>query len=289
MKAKIFNQKLISSLKNRKDILIQKFPLQYKKGKFELAKIASKKISKKNKIIMIVAGIHGDEKAGPLTILEYGNRIINYAHKRGIKIIIYPLINPSGFEKNTRYNIDSNAWGCGCGDFIRYELKNGKIVDDLAGKRVFKNWYWSSDKKLKIKLAEETRLMHELLRKEPLKQIKAAIDIHQDYLSSQKKYFAYQYSFENKKVFEKIVPKVSEIVPILKNGKIWAGHASGIALKSDENGFIVRHDGTITDLLYRLGTKYSIAIETIGSTPLDKAMSVNLTWILNIIDLVKTK
>lgn len=289
MKAKIFNQKLISSLKNRKDITIQKFPLQYKKGKFELVRIASKKISKKNKIIMIAAGIHGDEKAGPLTILKYGNKIINHAHRRGVKIIIYPLINPSGFEKNTRYNIDSNTWGIGSNDFLRYELKNGKIVDDLARKKEFKKWYWSSDKNLKVKLAEETRLMHELLRKEPLKQITAVIDIHQDYLSSQKNYFAYQYSFENKKVFEKIVPKISKIIPVLKNKKMWAGYASGIALKSDKNGFIIRHDGTITDLLYRLGNKYSIAIETIGSTPLDKAMLVNLTWILNIIDLVKTK
>jgi hypothetical protein len=288
MKAKIFNQKLINSLKNRKDILIQKFPLQYKKGKFELVRIASKKISKKNKIIMIATGIHGNEKAGPLTILKYGNKIINHAHKTRLKLIIYPLINPSGFEKNTRYNIDSNAWGSGSGDFIRYELKNGKMTDDLARKKVFKNWYWSSDIK-NIKLPEETRLMHELLKKEPLKQIAAVIDIHQDCLSSQKKYFAYQYSFENKKVFEKIVLKISKIIPVLKNKKMWAGYASGIALKSDKNGFIIRHDGTITDLLYRLGTKCSIAIETIGSTPLDKAMLVNLTWILNIIDLIKTK
>lgn len=288
MKVKIFNQRLIGLLRARKDIIIQGFKLDYKNKKFEFLKIKSKNISKKDKIILISSGFHGNEKAGPLTILRGANEIIDCCHKNGLKIIIYPLINPSGFEKNTRYNIDGNRGDAGNNDFMRYELDDGKIVDDLGSSKKFKKWYWSSDKKFRIKLPKETRLLHKLLKNDSLKQVIAAIDLHQDPpVDDRKTAFTYQYAFENKKLLGKTAEKVSQIVPILKNRKIDSGFVLETRLKTDENGFIIRHDGSITDLLYRLGTKQPITIETSTTTPLDKAVLVNLIWILNIIDLVK--
>lgn len=286
MKAENFIQKLTSSLKNRKDTLTQKFPLSYEKGEFELLRISSKKISAKDKIMMITAGFHGDEKAGPLSILKYANKIIDYAHKKRVKIIIYPLVNPSGFEKNKRCNIDNDFGDASSDDFLRYELENGKIIDDLAGENNFKKWYWSSDKKIKSRMPKETWLLHKLLKKEPLNQIAAAIDLHQDHISNLKTPFAYHYSFENKKVYEKIIKKISKIIPILKNRRISAGFTSAIGLKADKKGFIIRHDGTITDLFYRLGTKYAVAVETAGPTSFKKAISINLIWIFGIINLI---
>jgi hypothetical protein len=35
----------------------------------------------------------------------------------------------------------------------------------------------------------------------------------------------------------------------------------------DGDGFIVRHDGSLPDLLYRLGAKYCVTAETTGATP----------------------
>jgi hypothetical protein len=288
MKAKTFNQRLIGLLGARKDIIVRGFKLDYKNKKFELLKIESKNISEKDKIVMISSGFHGNEKAGPLTILKKVNKIIDYCHKNGLKIIIYPLINPSGFEKNTRYNMDNDRGDAGNNDFMRYELNDGKIVDDLGGSKNFKNWYWSSDKKLKIKLPKETKLLHGLLRKDPLRQIVAAIDLHQDPpINNRKAVFAYQYSFENKKLLGGTSEKASKIIPILKNRKIDTGFILEARLKTDKNGFIVRYDGSITDLLYRFGVKHSITIEISTTAPLNKAVSVNLIWILNIIDLVK--
>jgi hypothetical protein len=286
MKAEIFNQKLTKTLKARKDIVVRGFKLDYGDKKFELLKIRSKIISKKDKIILISSGFHGNEKAGPLTFLQKANRIIDYCHKNGLKIIIYPLINPSGFEKNTRYNIDGDKGDAGNNDFMRYELDDGKIIDDLGGSEKFKNWYWSSDKKIKAKLPQETKLLHRLMKNDPLKQVVAAIDLHQDLISDQNRIFTHHYAFDNKNLLGRIVEKVAEIIPILKNHK-WETNVPNAEIETDKNGFVVRYDGSISDLLYRLGAKHSITVETTASAPLNKAIFVNLTWILNIIDLVK--
>ena len=62
----------------------------------------------------------------------------------------------------------------------------------------------------------------------------------------------------------------------------------GTGVKTDENGFIVRHDGSMADLFYRLN-KYAVVVETTTSTPMNKAMLVNLTWIMEIINLINSK
>ena len=40
--------------------------------------------------------------------LEYLTEIFERAHEAGIKLIVYPLGNPSGFDRGTRYNIDND-------------------------------------------------------------------------------------------------------------------------------------------------------------------------------------
>ena len=66
-----------------------------------------------------------------------------------------------------------------------------------------------------------------------------------------------------------------------------AGQSS--AMRTNREGFIVRHDGTLGDLLYRLGVKYSVTPETTCKTPLDKACRVNWLWIKGLIDLAARK
>jgi len=288
MKSAIFYKKLVQGLEKRNDIKIENYFLKYKNGQFEFLKISSKRIYPKDKIIMICAGIHGEEIAGPLTILKYGNKIIDYVYKNGLKIIIYPLVNPSGFERRSRYNIDDDEGDCGNNDFIRYELKNGKIVDDLKDGNVFKKWRWSSDKKIGAKLPLETKLLHRLLKNGPLRHVVGAIDLHQDYITPIKLPAAYHYSFGNLNVYNEIIKKLRRVIPIIKNRGIKAGY-DGDALKSDKNGFIVRHDGSWPDLMYRLGAKHCVTVETTGKTPINLACKVNLIWIFGIIDLAAPK
>jgi len=286
MTAKEFYNILSKKIKNRRDIVIEKYKLRYKNGVYEFLKVVSKGIKPKDKIIIIRAGIHGEEIAGPLTILNHVNKIIDYAHERNIKIIIYPLGNPSGFEIGARYSIDNvlSKSSDVNNDFLRYELEDGKRMDDIQDSNAFKSWYWSSDKKLGLKLTLENGLMHRLLKKDFLAQVVAVLDLHQDYITENVGPAAYHYSYGDLSAYKKIIEKIKKIAPILKNKYIGAGEES--PMKSDENGFIVRHDGTLTDLFYRLGAKYSVTVETTGATPINEACKVNLIWIFGLIDLI---
>jgi hypothetical protein len=72
--------------------------------------------------VLLTAGFHGDEKAGPLTLLDHTRQIVAYAVERGVGLHMYPCINPSGFEAHTRYNLSGERPN---NDFLRYELAPG--------------------------------------------------------------------------------------------------------------------------------------------------------------------
>lgn len=287
MRAKTYCNNLIRSLKERKDITINKYKIYYKNKSFDFLRISSRNISKKDKIIFISSGIHGDETAGPMSILKYANEMIDYAHSNNIKIIIYPLMNPSGFEFGLRYNIDNNSGEEGNNDFLRYELENGRLLGDIKKGIKFKKWHWSSD--VCISLPKETILIQKLLKKEMLENFTASIDLHQDKITRTFKVAAYHYSFGKLKIYRKIIMNINSLIDIYKNKKIDAGFSlNKSAMLSDNLGFIVRHDASISDLFFRLGVKHCVTVETTGVTPLNTACNVNLIWIRGIIDLISS-
>jgi predicted deacylase len=282
-----YNSELITLTEARRDIRIKRHRLKHRTTNYDFFRIASKDIQHHDKVMLVRAGIHGDEVAGPLTIIQYFNRIIDYAHTRGVKLIIYPLGNPAGFEARQRYNTDFSAQSRANNDFVRYELENGNVLDDLGRRRKFKRWYWSSDLRLKLDLPAETELMHTLLKRDPLERIVAAIDLHQDKISSIDLPAAYHYAFGDLSAYNRIVESIRKTVPVLANKVIRAGQSSG--MRTNKEGFIVRHDGTLGDLMHRLGVKYTVASETTGKTPLDQACRVNWLWIKGLIDLSAKK
>ena len=296
-------EKLFNLFKTRNDVLIQEHPLEYKKGTYRFLKIASKDIGPKDPVLLIRAGIHGDEIAGPITIKRHGNEIFDYAHKQGVKVILYPLDNPSGFSNGTRYNIDNDDGDEGNNDFLRYELEDGTLRGDLGGKKIqFRRFFWASDPALKVRLPLETELIHKLLKEDPLPQVKASLDLHQDFLTPNAPGAAYQYVLGNIEAYKPIVQEISKICPIYKNRSMNSGYnvqvdengavigdplESGAMEISDKDGSIVRYDASLTDLFYRLGSPYNVAVETMGATPLDIACKVNLLWIYGLIDLIQ--
>src|SRR6185312_2048391 len=54
--------------------------------------------------VLVTAGFHGDEKAGPRTLLDHAAELVAYAVERGVGLTLFPCVNPSGFEDHTRYN-----------------------------------------------------------------------------------------------------------------------------------------------------------------------------------------
>ena len=201
--------------------------------------------------------------------------------------IIYPLGNPAGFDARQRYNTDYSEGSGANNDFVLYELENGKLLDDIGRGAKFKRWYWSSDRRLSHELPTETVLMHALLKRDPLESIVASIDLHQDYISPINRAAAYHYAFGDLSVYGRIVEAINKTVPVIANKMISAGQSRG--MRTNREGFIVRHDGTLGDLLYRLGVKYSVTPETTGKTPLDTACLVNWLWIKGLIDLSAKK
>lgn len=271
----------------RDDIRIEQHNLRHHDSEYDFYRIVSHGAKLNDRFMLIRAGIHGDEVSGPLTIVHYFNRIFDYAHKRGVNLIIYPLGNPAGYDARQRYNTDDGEGTDFNNDFLRYELENGKWVDDIRRGAKFKRWYLSSDSRLNLKLPAETRLMHHLLRRDPLENIVAALDLHQDTISRIDCAAAYHYAFGDLSVYGRIVEAIDKIVPVLAHKMISAGQNSG--MRTDREGFIVRHDGTLGDLLYRLGVAYPVTAETTGKTPVDTACRVNWLWIKGLIDLVAKK
>ena len=298
MTAGEYYRKLSEKIEARDDLVYSMLPLKYQAGEWEVMRIVSKKIGPVDKLMVIRGTIHGDEIAGALTILNYFDELVNYAHGKGIKLIIYPLANPSGFEKGRRYNVDNDK-GQGNNDFIRYRLTDGSIGEvDLGPEDAFSEWLFSDDPSLAIHLPEETRLFQKVIRQDPLDQVVAAIDLHQDFITPELPPYAYHYAYGDLSVLRPIARRVAEVVPVLahfdmnagfgeqidENGKV-VPRTGGSGFLSDEDGFIVRHDATFSDFFYRRGAKYSVTTETSGATPMEKACEVNWIWIEGLIDL----
>ncbi len=290
MKAKYFNEKLLKSLRNRQDITITQHNLYYENTSHNFLRIISKKLHPTDKIILISAGIHGEEIAGPITLLRYLNLILDYIHAKNLRVIIYPNVNPYGFEEGVRFNPDGNIGGIksDSNDFMRYIRSDGTVTDDLKEKNIFKEWLWSSDEDLNLILPEETRLLHRLLKKDPLRQVVAAIDLHQDYITKSMPAAAYHYIYGDATIYSQIFRKIEKIAFLLANTYIDAGYSNG-GLKSDSNACLVRYDGSLSDLMQRLGVRNVVTVETTGSTPLTKACEVNLAWIMGLTDLISNK
>jgi protein MpaA len=55
----------------------------------------------KSRTLLITAGIHGDEEAGPIAISHWIERA---SFPFDLRLILLPLLNPTGYAKHTRYN-----------------------------------------------------------------------------------------------------------------------------------------------------------------------------------------
>lgn len=244
--------------RNRKDLVMSRHDA--------VARVASRAGDANAPLLVVMAGLHGDERAGPITIARHLDEIVDHAHARGLAVVIYPLANPTGFDAGTRYNADGDRGDVGNNDFIRYRELN-------------EQWEWSTGG------PAETRILRDVfLRNEPLQRIVAAIDLHQDCITPNVGAASYAYAFPPLAVYAPIVRQVRELVPILANSAIDAGYAD--AARSDENGLLVRHDGSFSDAMIRVGARHSIAVETTGATPLDVACAVNVAWIRGVIELI---
>jgi predicted deacylase len=223
--------------------------------------------------VLITAGFHGDEKAGPLTLLEHAAEIVDYAAARGVGLLIYPCINPSGFEAHTRYNLSGERPN---NDFLRYEIAPGVWRGELRDGERFSRIVPAVDG-----LPKETAALARELDRAPLPA--ASLDLHQDNFIHGSLFYAYV--FGDLATYRPLMARAGSLVPVLRSSIVDSGHEPGSDVRADAEGFIICPDGSITDRFHRAGVPYVAAIETTTETPAPMADEINLIWIRGFIDL----
>jgi hypothetical protein len=217
--------------------------------------------------LLITAGFHGDETAGPLTLLEHLPEIAEHARARGVGLRIFPCLNPSGFTDGTRYNRSGESPN---NDFLRYEVAPGSWVGELPSGKEFLRW------ELFRGGPKETRAL--LAKLEPAPTPHAALDIHQDpWLEGR---WAYAYTFGARAPYVRLVEATEDLMPVARDVLV-----DDDGVRTDGDGLIEFHDGSVTDYLHRREVPFTAALETTTRTPLPISHQVNLVWIRGFIDL----
>jgi hypothetical protein len=214
--------------------------------------------------LVITAGFHGEEPAGPLTLLAHLSDVIAKARQVGVALRIYPCINPAGFEAGTRYNPSGEKPN---NDFLRYEVAPGEWVDTLRDHtNPLRHLVYEGGPK-------ETRAIRAELEARPPPV--AALDLHQDNYLPNAGTYAYVFG------------------PRPRYAAFWDGLATPVLrsapvderTRTEADGLIEFHDGSVTDYFWRRGVPWAAALETTTCTPMLDCHRVNLAWILGFIGL----
>ncbi|MGQ0506997.1 MAG: M14 family zinc carboxypeptidase [Myxococcaceae bacterium] len=221
------------------------------------------------RLLVITAGFHGEEPAGPLTMREHLREVVAYARASNVALRIYPCINPSGFEAGTRYNASGEKPN---NDFLRYELTDGSLHGELQDGQTFVHYslYRESPK--------ETRAILEELEKHPTPL--GALDIHQDrYIPGA---WTYAYVFGDRTPYRKLMKHSA------KHAQLAAKKLVDEQRRTDADGLIEYRDGSVTDYYDRRGARFTATLETTTQMSMDTCHQINLIWIKGFIDLVKS-
>jgi hypothetical protein len=253
--------------------------IAHKNGYYPLVRIFDEEYGLDNGIFLLTAGIHGTEIAGPLTIHRYFDKILELTRAAGLKLVCYPLMNPSGYDNGTDRNPDNPDLSNN--DYLRYQGFDGTLTWKMTKGDPYKQWLWSSDPLVNQRLPAETMVMHEYLKREDWPNIKVALDIHQDYLSPDLPAGAYHYPFNDVSRYTDIIEQIRGLTTVLGNHKFgYDRNDPNAFILSDKDGCIPYfHDGSMSDLAHRLNVPDALTIETTGKTPLETAIEINMTWI----------
>jgi hypothetical protein len=96
-----YEKDVIEPCKQYKDL----FDIKIDKS-FRLLSLKTKNKNPKKRIILS-SGIHGSEPAGVLGIINNLELILKISKEKNYEFLIFPCINASGFERNSRENIDN--------------------------------------------------------------------------------------------------------------------------------------------------------------------------------------
>ncbi len=179
---------------------------------FDHVIIRSKDIRSEDPVVVVRAGIHGREVDTSLALLHRLEEMFEYAHARGVKLIVFPLDNPSGYETMNYRNVEdterksherSDWTGNNLG--VVYLTRDGReiesfqegVIDPQTGKpfdvvgvrdiRAAQARYFIPKESL-VTLEAIDQFV-------PMSQVRGFLDLHQDCFGVEP--FTYQFGFGN--------------------------------------------------------------------------------------------
>ncbi len=177
--------------------------------------------------LMLMAGFHGEEPAGPLMLLHNLHHILGSALDAGVPLSIYPVVNPYGFDNNLRTTVDGGYTNAG---FIHDEDPTG---------------------------AEVELLRRDMARFKP----RVFLDLHEDDRESR----TYLYAFGDKRLADELVHLMGRFIPhadgpLSHDGSLMA---PGGQIRDHHDGSaedFMSHQGTVASFASETPARFHLAV-----------------------------
>ncbi len=201
-------------------------------------------------LIIIMAGVHGEELAPPLTLFKYYADFYKKALRFKVNLVIYPLVNPWGFNRDKRCTKEN----LNCAD----------------------NWVHKKEGDT----ARNVRLLREELKDDTKssKEDIVFIDLHED-IDTKNSFFLYSFG---ERIYEKPLLRVAKkYFPIAHDNSL-EGLKRGVIYEE--------HDGSAEDFMsHQKGVVFSCCTETPLHGPLSLRIACNKAIIETIIRLAASR
>ena len=207
--------------------------------------------------VLIVAGFHGEEQAGPLAILRWMKEAPNsYLERFDISFI--PIVNSYGFARKKRYGLSDMKTNAGFGP-------NGKTIPPSP--------------------EGEVLIQHiDLLR--PLAQ-HGFISLHEDITVKEYYMYAFEHGPNPSKFTKGMKKELKKHFPKAYNGVAFIDAQAVEKGPTCKDGVVYNFfDGSFEDWIFQMGCPRCIVTETPGLYVLKRRVDANVAIIYKFLDLV---
>jgi hypothetical protein len=227
-------------------------------------------------LVVIIAGQHGDEPAGPTAIFHHLDALLERSFALGVSMVVYPVVNPEGLWRGTRRNIKGQRKA---NTAVEFKVKGEWVPALKAGER-------PEEVRRVEGIAKETALLLDDLDAMGKGKISAVLDLHQDAALPSGHAFAYVFGDRDPYAAAMrtagALPWADQKMPT----ESWIGRP-GVKLQTDADGLVELHDGSIIDYLWSArGAKLAACLET--ATPdatFERAVADSAGWMRAMVEL----
>jgi predicted deacylase len=200
--------------------------------------------------VCIVAGIHGNEIAGPLSVLRILSSLIHDL-PQGFRYVVYPMINPSGFDLRQRFDAD------------------GRDLNAIY------------EGTLKSQNYEEVQVFFEDVQK--FAPFEALMALHED--SDLEKFYMYGLGEENLQFYHAICAYARTWVEPWNNAEIYGCHSDDFGLI-----LATARDHAFDGALYKMElAKIAYTLETPGKLDIEFRVNMMTQLVLLSLEMLKSK